>query len=94
MTKTTATSCCVCSASDARSLIEVVLVGGSRATLCGSHALMHRRSRMDARSPADLRTLLGDRRRRAERRTEGDELGESLSAAFAGERRAAGRRSG
>ncbi|MGH7436842.1 MAG: hypothetical protein ACRENE_14305 [Polyangiaceae bacterium] len=85
-------SCCVCGATDARALVEVSLVGGARATLCGSHALMHRRSPMDARSAADLKIRLSDRRRRSERRSDGDELGQSLSEAFAGERRAAGRR--
>jgi hypothetical protein len=85
-------SCCVCGASDARSLVAVTLVGGARATLCGSHALMHRRSSMGARSAADLRVLLTERRRRTERRSEGDALGDALSAAFAGDRREAGRR--
>jgi hypothetical protein len=85
-------SCCVCKASDARALVEVVLVGGGRATLCGSHALMHRRSSMQARSPEDLRVLLSERRRRSERRSEGDALGDALLAAFSGDRRASGRR--
>jgi hypothetical protein len=85
-------SCCVCKASDARTLVEVVLVGGVRATLCGSHALLHRRSPEQARSAADLRRVLGERRKRRERRSEGDALGDALSAAFAGDRRAADRR--
>jgi hypothetical protein len=87
-------SCCVCKASDARALVEVVLVGGARATLCGSHALMHRRSSMQARSAEDLRLQLSERRRRNERRAEGDALGDALLAAFSGvdDRRAAGRR--
>jgi hypothetical protein len=85
-------SCCVCATSDARTLVEVVLVGGARATLCGSHALMHRRSSMGARSSAELRVVLSERRKRSERRSEGDALGAALSAAFAGDRRAAGRR--
>jgi hypothetical protein len=95
MTRKAGSSCCVCGACDARALVEVVLVGGGRATLCGSHALMHRRSSMQARSADDLRVLLSERRRRRERRSEGDALGESLAVAFAGaagERRAAGRR--
>lgn len=87
-------SCCVCGASDARALVEVGLVGGARATLCGSHALMHRRSSMDARSEADLKVRLSDRRRRSERRTEGDALGQSLSEAFSGDKRAGGQRRG
>jgi hypothetical protein len=90
MSRTSDSSCCVCNASDARSLVDVVLRGGGRATLCGSHALMHRRSSMEARTPADLRVMLSERRKRAERRTEGDALGESLSTAFAGERRGTG----
>jgi hypothetical protein len=49
---------------------------------------------MDARSVADLKVRLSDRRRRSERRTEGDELGQSLSEAFAGDRRAGGHRRG
>jgi hypothetical protein len=49
---------------------------------------------MDARSEADLKVRLSDRRRRSERRTEGDALGQSLSDAFAGERRAGGKRRG
>jgi hypothetical protein len=92
MTRTSDSSCCVCDASDARALVDITLPGGKRATLCGSHALMHRRSSMDARTPAELRTLLSERRRRSERRSEGDALGDALTAAFAGERRAAGRR--
>jgi hypothetical protein len=47
---------------------------------------------MEARSAADLRVLLTERRRRTERRSEGDALGDALSAAFAGDRREAGRR--
>ena len=87
-------SCCVCGASDARALEEIVLIGGSRATLCGSHALMHRRSPTQARSAAQLRQLLGDRRDRSERRSTGDELAAALSAAFSGDRRVADRRLG
>jgi hypothetical protein len=85
-------SCCVCGASDARTLEEVVLVGGSPATLCGSHSLMHRRSPAQARTTAQLRQLLGERRGRSERRSIGDELGDALSAAFSGDRRVADRR--
>ncbi len=85
-------SCCVCGASDARALEDIVLIGGARATLCGSHALMHRRSPTQARSAAQLRQLLGNRRSRAERRSSGDELADALSAAFSGDRRIADRR--
>jgi len=85
-------SCCVCGATDARSLVDVVLIGGAKATLCGSHALMHRRSPAQARSSAQLRQMLGDRRGRRDRRLEGDELGAALTAAFSGDRRAGDRR--
>ncbi len=85
-------SCSVCGASDARTLEDIVLIGGARATLCGSHALMHRRSPTQARSAAQLRQLLGNRRSRAERRSSGDELADALSAAFSGDRRVADRR--
>jgi hypothetical protein len=86
--------CCVCGASDARSLVDVILVGGAHATLCGSHALMHGRSRSAVRSESELRELLRDRRGRRDRRREGDELGEALMQAFQGERRDGERRLG
>jgi hypothetical protein len=90
----TIAECCVCGASDKRSLVEVVLVGGARATLCGTHALMHRRATVQGRTPAELRELLRDKRARTERRDdEGDALGSALAAAFAGERRSGDRRS-
>jgi hypothetical protein len=85
-------SCCVCGARDARALEDIVLIGGVRVTLCGSHALMHRRSAAEARSAAQLRELLGERRGRSERRSTGDELAEALTAAFSGDRRMADRR--
>jgi len=95
MMQVVGSSCCVCGANDARALVEVVLVSGSRATLCGSHALMHRRSREQARSASELRGLFRDRRGRRDRRGgEVDELGAALTAAFSGERRAGGRRHG
>jgi hypothetical protein len=53
---------------------------------------MYRRSRREQRSESELRALFRDRRERSERRREGDELGMSLTAAFADERRAAARR--
>jgi hypothetical protein len=53
---------------------------------------MHRRSPAQARSIPELRQILSERRRRRERRSDGDALGAALSAAFAGERRAADRR--
>jgi hypothetical protein len=86
------TPCCVCGASDARALVEVVLRGGARATLCGSHALMHRRSTVQASSEVELRRLLRDRRGRRDRRDDQDELGAALNAAFNGDRRGPERR--
>jgi hypothetical protein len=88
-------SCCVCGATDARALGEVVLIGGERVTLCGSHELMHRRSPTQARSASQLRGLLGDRRERDDRRAtgpNGDELAAALAAAFSGDQRIADRR--
>jgi hypothetical protein len=84
--------CAVCGAGDERALENIVLAGGVRTTLCGSHALMYRRSKRAQRSESELRALFRDRRERTERRREGDELGMSLTAAFAEERRAADRR--
>jgi hypothetical protein len=82
----------VCGASDARTLVDVPLAGGSIATLCGSHAVSHGRSRTLARSEAHLRELLRDRRDRSERRDAGDELGAALTQAFTLERRERDRR--
>jgi hypothetical protein len=87
-------SCSVCGSADARALVDVDLAGGARAMLCGSHALMYRRSRAQVRTEAELRELFQDRRggdeRRTdgvERRTDGDELGMALTLAFSGDRR-------
>jgi hypothetical protein len=84
--------CSVCGAADARALADVVLAGGTRATLCGSHALMLRRAGKPASSEADLRCLLRDRRGRRDRREDRDELGEALTAAFHLDRRGGARR--
>jgi hypothetical protein len=84
--------CCICGESDRRALVAVSLTGATRATLCGSHALMHRRSAVKARSEAELRELLRERRGRRDRRLDGDELGAALTAAFHAERRAVERR--
>ncbi|MGH7271480.1 MAG: hypothetical protein ACREJ3_13705 [Polyangiaceae bacterium] len=94
MTQVTGSSCCVCANADGRGLVDVVLIGGARATLCGSHSLMHQRSPTQARSESQLRQLLRERRDRSDRRDEGDELGATLTAAFSGDRRAAARRLG
>jgi hypothetical protein len=82
----------VCGVSDARALVELALRGGVRVTLCGSHALMHRRSPTQASSEAELRRLLRDRRGRRDRRDDRDELGAALNAAFNGDRRGQDRR--
>ena len=87
-------SCCVCGESDGRALVDVVLMGGAQVTLCGSHDLMHRRAPTQARSGPQLREMLSERRGRRDRRSEGDELGALLTAAFSGDRRAGDRRVG
>jgi hypothetical protein len=92
MMQAAGSSCSVCGARDARALVQVVLRGGAHATLCGSHALMHRRSPTQATSEAELRKLLRDRRGRRDRRESHDELGAALEAAFNGEKRGSDRR--
>jgi hypothetical protein len=95
MTQVNRSGCVVCGNADARALEDVVVEGGVRATLCGSHALMHRRLPTAARTPqtvAELRGLLADRRERRDRRQDGDELGAALTAAFSGSRREGDRR--
>lgn len=70
-------------------LAIVQLRGGNEACLCGSHALMHARSKEDLRTEDDLRNEFADRRsgvRRAAAST-GDELADKLNAAFRRERR-------
>jgi hypothetical protein len=84
--------CSVCGAGDARALAEVVLTGGTRTTLCGSHALMLQRAATPVSSEADLRRLLRERRGRRDRREDRDELGEALTAAFHFDRRGGDRR--
>ena len=93
-TKAPSKKCAVCRVCDERMLVDVRLVGNIDVTLCGSHALMHRRSREQAKSVAELRSILSDRRASRERRGDDDrrlgeidELGLELTAAFAGERR-------
>jgi hypothetical protein len=92
MTATPGSHCCVCDIGDERALVNVELAGGGHVTLCGSHALMHRRADVRPASESELRALLRDRRDRPDRREDGDELGEALAAAFGRERRAADRR--
>lgn len=85
-------SCAVCGEHDERMLAVVQLRGGDEATLCGSHALMHARSKEDLRTAADLKRAFGERRsgtRRAAPPAEHrDELAERLTNAFIRERRA------
>jgi hypothetical protein len=92
MTQAVRSICAVCGNGDARALEDVVLAGGARVTLCGSHAVMYRRGRTAAQSVSELRALLADRRARKDRRQEGDELGAALTAAFSGGRREGDRR--
>jgi hypothetical protein len=87
--------CAVCEIRDARALVEVSLANGARATLCGSHELMHRRSKPKAKTAAELRASFGEKRG-SDRRGKGevDELAARLSAAFGRERRGTERRAG
>jgi hypothetical protein len=82
MTQIAGASCCVCGSNDARSLVDVSLDAGARATLCGSHELMLKRSQARPRSEVEVREILRDRRSRRDRRQSGDELGAALSQAF------------
>lgn len=86
--------CAVCGLSDARALMSVELPGGERATLCGSHALMHRRAGAMAKTIHELQDSLAERRDGDRRGGPGevDELAEALSAAFTRDRRGADRR--
>jgi len=86
--------CAICGLGDARALVRVDLPGGAKATLCGSHDLMHRRAGAPATSLAELRGLFGDKRRTERRGGKGelDELAETLSAAFCRDRRSIARR--
>ncbi len=75
--------CVVCGERDARQLTTTPLSGGDVVTVCGSHELMHRRATGAARSIAEMRAMLGDRREPRERRFEmTDELGAQLADAF------------
>ena len=86
--------CVVCGFADARGLFDVRLVGGVRTVLCGSHALMHRRGRVQATTEAQLKELLRNRRETERRESGIDELGAKLTLAFAGERRTGSDRRG
>lgn len=83
-----AASCIVCGSTDERGLCTTRLAGGEEVVVCGTHELMHRRSRALATSPGELRIIVSERRLRNERRHEQpDELGGRLVAAFCAERR-------
>ena len=83
--------CAVCGDRDARALSSTRLAGGEQVTVCGTHELMHRRATATARSLAELRALVMNRRTTADRRggcaEEHDELGQKLALAFSGDRR-------
>jgi len=85
-------SCVVCGERDERALSTLKLADGGRVAVCGSHDLIYRRSGQVARSVEELRIIARDRRDRAARRDDGDELGAQLMAAFSPNRRAAGDR--
>jgi hypothetical protein len=90
-------ACAVCGERDARLLVMVELRGGTAATLCGSHALLHSRIGEASTNLSELRTALCDRRaadRRAKLGDGGDELAERLTRAFSKERRGSERRAG
>ena len=88
-------SCAVCASSDRRSLTTTPLASGALVVVCGSHAVAHARVDGAARSVAELRAMLGERRdrhRRGDSADEVDELARSLSAGFCPERRRVDRR--
>ena len=85
--------CALCKLQDARALITVKLANEA-VTLCGSHALIYRRTGRFARTLGELREMLRDRRGRERRARSVDELAAKLTAAFAGERRQLQRRAG
>jgi hypothetical protein len=85
-------ACVVCGLSDRRGLVQVRLHAGGMVTLCGTHALVMRRSRSRSRTLEELKATTCDRRARERRGESVDELAAALTAAFAGDRRAADRR--
>jgi hypothetical protein len=92
-------SCSVCGSRDARTLSSTALASGAIVVVCGSHAVAHARESRPARTAAELRTMLGERRGSPDRRDghdgrlgEPDELAQGLAAAFAEDRRVPGRR--
>ncbi|MBX3188082.1 MAG: hypothetical protein KF819_13755 [Labilithrix sp.] len=86
-------ACVVCEMNDARALVSIILAGGQRVTLCGNHAVMHRRCRATLRTVADLKETLGNRRSMDRRGGPcEDELAERLQSAFTRDRRRTERR--
>jgi hypothetical protein len=83
--------CAICDISDARALAEA-RVGREKVILCGTHALMHARLGRKAKTLVELKEILRDRRSRARRVEEHDDLAAMLTAAFALERRRTDRR--
>ncbi len=75
-------SCCVCRERDARALTTTRLANGEVVVVCGNHELMHRRQESPAKSEAELRSSLRQRRTASRRGEGGDELGMRLSEAF------------
>jgi hypothetical protein len=84
-----ASRCAVCGLCDVRGLLTLRLTGGAQVTVCGTHDLMHRRIGGVARTLQELCAKMTERREPSERRDSlpGDDLGNELTAAFAGERR-------
>ena len=90
MTQEHLSQCAVCSESDRRALVHVIVDRGDAVVLCGSHAVMMRRIAPKGGSVAELRALLADRRAPRARRLDegvGEALAAALQAGFAGERR-------
>lgn len=83
-------SCIVCGHFDSRALSTTRLANGEVVVVCGTHELMHRRAESPARSTAELRRMLTERRRGSRRGIDGDELGMRLSEAFATSERRSG----
>ena len=81
--------CAVCGLCDVRGLLTLRLTGGVQVTVCGTHDLMHRRIGGITRTVQELCAKMKERREPSERRDSlpGDDLGNELTAAFAGERR-------
>ena len=93
MTESPQSGCVVCRIDDERSLSFTRLSTGESVVVCGNHELMHKRSSRTAASIAELRTMVGNRRRSTDRRSlQIDELGALLSEAFSDERRAVNER--